>query len=621
MGSKKKVFLLSGILVVMLVAFISAPFIMPAMSEEEHPSWVWTKEYPKPSWWRWDETYWPTKPVSGGYYRSAAQRYIGLMNPNHWPVNDWVAMTYFYERLVYADGNYKPTVLWMTTSWEQLDPTTAVMHLRKGIKFHDGSTFNAESLKYQMEYIMDKKNGCWDRAWLEPVKSIDAVDEYTVKWHFKRPWAGFMGIMQNVPGFPMSAKALKGDIALKEVEKLNAKLKRAKKKAEKAEKKAEKAKTVGGEKAKKAITKAEKARKAVSKFEKQYAKTAAAAKGAKPVDTNPAGSGPYMLEEGRPGNYLKVKRNPNWWFGKSVGVPDMPYFDGIKVNIIPDPTVRLANLRAAKLDGMGVAPPHVALVKGDPSLTVHAIPQNHVFGYQFNHASGPCKDIRIRKAVSHAIDRKALIAGTTFGLGRLASCMYPGDHWTHNPNLKPVSYDPELSKKLLAEAGYPKGLTLKGNFGNSPVAQNIAEATKAMLAEVGIEWKVDFLDWVAIDDRRKNLDYDLMGLYWMWIWDPDLMATGLYHPDGGFNFGRSNNKKAIELLLAGRKEVDTVKRQKIYFELEKVLYDNYEDAWCWWDTSVTAYRKVVQGFNEDMYRKGREGFWFSHQMWFKEGHP
>ena len=63
------------------------------------------------------------------------------------------------------------------------------------------------------------------------------------------------------------------------------------------------------------------------------------------------------------------------------------------------------------------------------------------------------------------------------------------------------------------------------------------------------------------------------------------------------------------------------KRQKIYWELEKVLYDNYEDAWCWWETSVTAYRKVVQGYNSEMYVKGREGYWFSHQMWFKDGHP
>ena len=89
---------------------------------------------------------------------------------------------------------------------------------------------------------------------------------------------------------------------------------------------------------------------------------------------------------------------------------------------------------------------------------------------RFNLKEGPCKDIRVRKAISHALDRKALIAGVTFGLGRPASSMYPTDHWCHNPNLKPVSYDPELSKKLLAQAGYKNGLTIKGYMGNTATA-------------------------------------------------------------------------------------------------------------------------------------------------------
>ena len=75
---------------------------------------------------------------------------------------------------------------------------------------------------------------------------------------------------------------------------------------------------------------------------------------------------------------------------------------------------------------------------------------------------GPCKDIRVRKAISHAIDRKALIAGVDFGLGRPASCNYPEDHWCHNPSLKPVNYDPAFSKKLLDQAGYKNGLTIRG---------------------------------------------------------------------------------------------------------------------------------------------------------------
>ena len=197
----------------------------------------------------------------------------------------------------------------------------------------------------------------------------------------------------------------------------------------------------------------------------------------------PQGTGPYMLEEASPGNFLKLKRNPNWWFAKASGNPDMPYFDGILITIIPDPAVRLANLRAGKIDVLVLDKSQYAGAKTDPELNVYRFPGNHVAAVRFNITNSVFKDIRLRKAVSHAIDRQALIAGTQFGLARLASCMYPDDHWCHNPNLKPVAYDPDMSKKLLAEAGYGCGLTVKGYWNNTTMGQTVAEAIKGMLAQ------------------------------------------------------------------------------------------------------------------------------------------
>jgi peptide/nickel transport system substrate-binding protein len=240
-------------------------------------------------------------------------------------------------------------------------------------------------------------------------------------------------------------------------------------------------------------------------------------------------------------------------------------------------------------------------------------------GLRFNLAKGPSKDIRVRKAVSHAIDRKALIVGTQFGLARIASGPFPEDHWCHNPELKPITYDPELSKKLLAEAGYPKGLTLKGYMGDTSTSVNVTEAIKAMLNKVGINWQVASLDAAAASDRMKNLDYDLASGGYGYIWDPDLISVNLYHPKGGFNYGRSHNEQAIALIEAGKREVDEAKRQKIYFDLEKVLYENYEDVWLWWHVSIIAYGKRVQGYNNDMYIRWREGQMFSHPLWFKDG--
>jgi peptide/nickel transport system substrate-binding protein len=150
--------------------------------------------------------------------------------------------------------------------------------------------------------------------------------------------------------------------------------------------------------------------------------------------------------------------------------------------------------------------------------------------------------------------------------------------------------------------------------------KNIAEAVKSMLAQVGIDWQVDILDPAAVSDRMKNPDeYDLAGGGWWFIWDPDMMATGLYHPDGGFNFGRSHNEKAIELIEKGKAEVDPKKRQKIYWELSKVMYDNYEDAWLWYPKNITAVSNNLAGYNEKFSNIGLEGFYHSHPWWLRDG--
>jgi peptide/nickel transport system substrate-binding protein len=328
-----------------------------------------------------------------------------------------------------------------------------------------------------------------------------------------------------------------------------------------------------------------------------------------------------MFEKASPGNYIKLKRNPNWWYGKSIGKPEMPYFDGIKVSVIPDPGVRLASLKAGELDQVMINPSQYRLVSGDARFNVLVFPPNFLAFLMFNHAEGPCQDIRIRKAVSHAIDRKALIMATQFGMARVASCIFPTAHWTHNPNLKPVSYDPELSKELLAEAGYAHGLTIRGVTANIPEALTFAKAIMGMLAKVGITWKVEFLGIAAMSDPLKRLDYDLNGMLYPWVFEPDQIATSLYHPDGLLNNGRSRNEKAIALIKAGREEINDVKRAKIYRRLEKILYENYEDVWLFWPMAIIAGSMNLRGFDMKSFKQGFEGYINSNPMWFRGGNP
>ena len=141
-----------------------------------------------------------------------------------------------------------------------------------------------------------------------------------------------------------------------------------------------------------------------------------------------------------------------------------------------------------------------------------------------------------------------------------------------------------------------------------------------MLHNVGIEWKYDMLDAVAVSDRNANLEYDVAIAEWLYIYDPDMAANGMYYPDSGINFGRSNNKKAIELIAAGKNEFEFEKRKQIYQELETVLYNNYEDAWLWWRQKARAFHKDVRGYDAQNYEKYMEAWKRSHylsSLWFE----
>jgi peptide/nickel transport system substrate-binding protein len=560
---------------VIAIALLIFCLAWPAMAKMPWEVWDYSKE----------------KPVRGGYYRTASSVDVGLLNPNHWPVLDWLVINYFFEKFLITDGSYRP-VNWMMDGWEYPTPTTCIMKVKRGITFHDGTQFDAYAIKYQIDWIMDPVNGTWSKGWLKPLKSVSVVDDYTVKWEFKQPWAAFLGIIANVPGYAISPKALEQDNILRQAKNLKKKIAEAKKKNDS---------------------------NLVAKLERQAVIINKKAEGAVSSDVNPVGTGKWLLEDRSKGNYIKVKRNPNWWFGKSIGQPDMPYHDGMVTTIIPDPSVRLANLRAGKIDVMTLTKQQYQMVKNARNLNVYISPVNHVRALRFNHAKGPATDIRVRQAVSLAIDRKALIVAAEMGMGRPATSLYPEDHWASNPNLKPWPYDPEKAKRLLAEAGYANGLVLKGYMRNDTQSKTWTEIIKNMLLKVNVDWQVDVLDAVATSDRMKNLEYDLAGGGWSWIYDPDLQASGLYHPDGGFNFGRTNNTKAIALIEAGRAEVDLDKRKQIYWDLQQTLYDNVEDAWLFYEMWPTAYNKNVRGYDFENSKKHKEIWSWSHPLWFKNG--
>ena len=113
-----------------------------------------------------------------------------------------------------------------------------------------------------------------------------------------------------------------------------------------------------------------------------------------------------------------------------------------------------------------------------------------------------------------------------------------------------------------------------------------------------------------------NLEYDMAGGMFQWIFEPDVISTALYTPGGVLNYGRNNNEEVIALVKAGREEIDESKRIKIYHQLEKVLYDNYMDIYIFYPVLLFASTKNLQGNNVDLIKKHGEIFVRSHPYRF-----
>jgi len=90
---------------------------------------------------------------------------------------------------------------------------------------------------------------------------------------------------------------------------------------------------------------------------------------------------------------------------------------------------------------------------------------------------------------------------------------------------------------------------------------------------------------------------------------------------GRFQLRPEQKRESHRAHRSRQNETDLAKRQKIYFELEKVLYDNFEDAWIWWELSIVAFRNTVMGWDNERHIKYREGYDLTHPLWFKDGKP
>ncbi|OLS39004.1 ABC transporter substrate-binding protein [Alkalihalophilus pseudofirmus] len=295
------------------------------------------------------------------------------------------------------------------------------------------------------------------------------------------------------------------------------------------------------------------------------------------INENPVGTGPFKFVSWSRDDSIILEKNEDYW---KEGLPKL---DRVIFQVIPDNSARLTALRSGQIDIMdGLNPDDVAQIEGDDSLQVFERATNNIGYLGFHVEKEPFNDPVVRRAFNHAIDKEGLIAILYGGLAETAKNTIPPGYLGYNDGIDEYSYDPELAKELLAEAGIEEGFTF--DLWTMPVArpympdpQRAAEAIQANLADVGITANIVTKEWATYLEETEQGKHDVFMLGWSGVnGDPDYFFSNLLHGDAipGGNRSFYSNEEVNDLLVQAKTEVDFDVRAELYEQVQELIHED-----------------------------------------------
>ncbi|MBY6002906.1 ABC transporter substrate-binding protein [Salipiger bermudensis] len=223
------------------------------------------------------------------------------------------------------------------------------------------------------------------------------------------------------------------------------------------------------------------------------------------IQQTPVGTGPFTFQRWVTGDRIEMSRNAEYW-------GEAPALEAVTFRFISDPTAAFAAMMAQDIDAFAgfPAPENLAMFEADPRFQVLVGSTEGETILAMNNGDDHFADPKVREAVAHAIDRQAIIDGAMFGYGTPI-----GTHFApHNPDYVDLtdlsSYDPELARTLLADAGYPDGFTTTLKLPPPSYARRGGEIIAAQLREVGIETQITNLEWAQwLEEVFRGKDFGL----------------------------------------------------------------------------------------------------------------
>jgi ABC-type transport system substrate-binding protein len=402
-----------------------------------------------------------------------------------------------------------------------------VFHLRPGVKFHDGHIFDAHDVKFTFEAIMNPKNLSPRIPDYEPVQRVEVDDPLVVRIVYKRLYSPALGTwaMGILPEHLLNDDAVK-----KEAVRLG---------------------------------------KDPETFSMRQSS----------FNRHPIGCGPFVFREWKSDQYIALDRFDDYWEGP-------PNYRRYIYRIVPDLLTQEMEFYAGTVDSYGVQPHQVDRLKSDPKYQSFSGPS---FGYTYigyNMRREPFNDLRVRRALSMAIDVDKIIDYVLHGQGERITGPFVKQTDYYNHNITPVSYDPQGAMKLLEEVGWRRNkegwlekdgkrfqFTLITNSGNDLRKAVLAIAQDAW-KQIGIDVRTDLLEWsVFIQERVDKADFDALILGWRMGIEPDLYQ--IWHSSQThshqLNFVAFNNSEADDLIIKIRQEYDHERQVAYCHRLHEII--------------------------------------------------
>jgi peptide/nickel transport system substrate-binding protein len=363
-----------------------------------------------------------------------------------------------YEGLVQfaADGSVLPK---LALSWDVSDDGLIyVFHLKGGVRFHDGSPFDAAAAQFSLNRIIAPGSVNPQRSRLRAIRAVEAVDPETLKLLLTQRSGGLLQSLAFGSAVMVSPQSAANNAV------------------------------------------------------------------------QPIGTGPFRFLRWRRGDSITLERNPDF-----LGV--QPKLDQVTFKFIADPTAAFAALMAGDVDAFSnyPAPESFAQFAADPRFAVFAGTTEMETVLGLNERIAPLSNVLVRRAISYALDRRAIIDGAMYGYGTPIGSHFPPRNPAYVDLTGVYPHDVAKAMTLMAEAGYPNGFSMTLKLPPPSYARRSGEIVASQLAQIGIRVRIENLEWAQwLDQVYTRHDFDMSIVGHAEPLDYDIYARDDYY------FGYSN---------------------------------------------------------------------------------